>query len=307
MTVPLLYVLLGITGAVISISKLLESNPRIARRISGFVQATSGTLRFVQDADDGSQDEASQQTSSLLPFRNCSEAFQRRLKAAGIYNSEAEAAFRIAQVAAVVLGALGCGWLSGILPLPTAVRLLFSVAGGLAGFLAPSLWLNQRTARRKQDIGRSLPDLLDLFVSCLDAGVTLEAVLKRVNGENLFAGGALRDEMRRVHSDVEFGAPVDKAILNLAERAESEDIHTLGIVCQQARRHGTQICEGLRSLSDKLREKREQAAEEHAQKAGVRVLAPTLLCLFPVIFVVLAGPAAIQIHENLTETTGSAD
>jgi tight adherence protein C len=179
-----------------------------------------------------------------------------------------------------------------------------ATAGAILGYLLPVFWLHRRKMQRLVALRRSLPDLLDLVVSCLDAGVTVEAVLNRIAGEEFFSKSPLGVELRTMQSEIELGATVDRAFLNFADRTDSDDVRSISTVCFQARKYGASICSALRTHADSLRDERETAAEEGIQKAAVKILAPTLLCLFPVILVVLAGPAAIQVHEKLTNSSG---
>lgn len=177
---------------------------------------------------------------------------------------------------------------------------MITAISGCVGYLLPRLWLRRRKARRIRVLNRSLPDFLDLLVACVEAGLSLEGALQRVSLELGFAHPLLGQEIARVQAEIELGATPDRALQSCAERTESEVVRSLSRICQQSRRFGVKVSSALRVHADVLRNERELAAEEAAQKAAVKILFPTLLFLFPAIFVVLAGPAAIQISENFS-------
>jgi tight adherence protein C len=178
--------------------------------------------------------------------------------------------------------------------------LLLGTMAGCIGYLLPGRWLDRRTAARRQVLNRSLPDFLDLLVSCLEGGLSFEASIQRVTGELAFAHPLLGTELLRVQAEIELGASPDRAFQNFAERTDADMVRNLATVLHQARRFGTRVAAALRTQADVLRTEREFLAEEAAQKAAVKILFPTLFCLFPAIFVVLAGPAAIEIAENFS-------
>jgi tight adherence protein C len=118
-----------------------------------------------------------------------------------------------------------------------------------------------------------------------------------VSDELRLAHPALASELGFVQRDIELGATVDQALKRFATRTDYEAVRTLSTFIREAQRFGTNITDALRSHADMLRSQREQAAEESAQKASVKILIPTLLLIFPATFVVIVGPAVIQIHE----------
>lgn len=240
--------------------------------------------------------------SCLLPGDEAKRSqLQQRMLHAGLYDRSAAQLFLIVRLLMMVL------------PVPLAILastsglierkgslIVGAVAGGI-GMLLPSLWLDRRKARRQLVLERSFPDFLDLLVTCLESGLSLDAALRRVTSELRHAHPVLAVEMDRVQSEMDLGSSPDAALHNLAERTDLDTIHTLGTFIHQARRYGTSIGEALRTHGEMLRTQREQRAEEIAQKAAVKVLFPTLLFIFPAVFVVLAGPAAIQLQEHFAQ------
>jgi tight adherence protein C len=179
---------------------------------------------------------------------------------------------------------------------PNKALLFGGLAGGL-GIILPGLWLGRRKARRQALLCRSLPDLLDLTVACVQSGLSLEAALQRVTDELALAYPLLAGEMAIVQRQIEMGATPDLALRGFAERSDLSALFSLSSLIEQARRFGTSIVDALRAQAEMLRYQREQRAEELAQKAAVKILFPTLLFIFPAIFVVLVGPAAVRLYE----------
>jgi tight adherence protein C len=169
----------------------------------------------------------------------------------------------------------------------------------MAGFgsILPSLWLDRAIARRQILLRKSLPDFLDLMIVCLEGGLSLQETIRRVSDELRLVHPVLAVELNIVQRDIELGATVDQALKRFAARADYEGVRTLSSFIREAQRFGTNITEALRNHADMLRSQREQIAEEKAQKAAVKILIPTLLLIFPAIFVVAVGPAVIQIQE----------
>jgi tight adherence protein C len=188
---------------------------------------------------------------------------------------------------------------------PYAGMLGGALLGGLS-MLAPSLWLRQRWLHRQNTFRKSLPDFLDLLVACLESGASFQGALQRVTDELRVAHPLLGAEMSRVQREIELGAQPAVAIRHFGERSGQEGIRSLSTMIEQTQRFGTSLAVALRTHADTLRIRREQRAEEQANRAAVKILIPTLLFIFPAIFVVMAGPAAIQIYEKLTQPQAAA-
>ena len=128
----------------------------------------------------------------------------------------------------------------------------------------------------------------------MQSGTEHGSRLQRVTDEIEVAHPVLAGEMAVVQRQIELGATPDVAIRNFAERSDLASLFSLSSLIEQARRFGTSLTEALRTQAEMMRYHREQRAEELAQKAAVKILFPTLLFIFPAIFVVLVGPAAVQ-------------
>jgi tight adherence protein C len=231
---------------------------------------------------------------------------QARLIQAGIYAPWAPNVFLVIKFVLIVVPPI-LGFVlaeAGVLN-PNRALLFGGIAGGL-GLLLPGLWLHRRKTRRQGVLCRSLPDFLDLMVACVQSGLSLEAALQRVTDELTLASPLLSGEMAIVQRQIELGATPDLALRSFAERADLSPLYSLSSLIEQARRFGTSVTDALRAQAEMLRYQREQHAEEMAQKASVKILFPTLLCIFPAIFVVIVGPAAVLLYEKFSAEPPSA-
>lgn len=185
-------------------------------------------------------------------------------------------------------------WSSNTVFLGGALYLLL-----MAGYMIPSLILEQLVARRKTLVRESLPDALDLMVVCVEAGQGLNAAIKRVGDELRFTKSILGEELLKVNLEVSAGQEREQALRNLGERTGVEEVISLCNILIQSDRFGTSIANTLKIQSDAVRTTRRQKLEELAAKTPVKLVFPLLLFIFPAIMVVILGPAAIRISETL--------
>ncbi len=228
------------------------------------------------------------------------EGWARRLVQAGYWNPEAARIFfgtRVALTAGLVFLGVGVGML---LDARVAATLVIGLWLGGLGWVMPSWYvLRRRTARRAQIRG-ALADALDLLVACVEAGMGLNQALVRVAEEIRNVSEALSEELSMVNLEIRAGTPRDRALRNLAERTGSEDIEALVSTLIQTERFGTSVGRALRVQSSSLRQKRRQRAEEAAAKTTIKLVFPLVLFVFPALFVVVLGPAVIQVIQALT-------
>lgn len=200
-----------------------------------------------------------------------------------------------------------------LMVIPMLVGLLLAIAGmisvlnavligafvGLLGSAISSIWLRQLKGNRQTSVRRALPDALDIIVVCLEGGLSLPAALDRVGSELRNAYPLLSDEMAIVRREIQLGRTAGEALRQFADRFDLAELRSLASVVSQAERFGASIVKALRVHADTLRIKRWQYAEAQAQKAPVKLVFPTVLCIFPALYVVLMGPAGVQIMELL--------
>ncbi|HTM24165.1 MAG TPA: type II secretion system F family protein [Vicinamibacterales bacterium] len=212
-----------------------------------------------------------------------------RLVQAGYRRDEAITIFFGARVAfALVMFSL---FASSIFMRPNITVAL--AAMGL-GYVLPGMLLARMAKRRAHRIRLSLADALDLLVVSVEAGLGLDQALTRVGTELAFAHPELSDELRLINLELRAGKPRSEALRNLADRTGVDDLSSLVTMLIQTDKFGTSVAQSLRVYSDTLRTKRRQRAEEAAAKTGVKMVFPLVLCIFPAIWVVTIGPAAIR-------------
>ncbi|MBS1798684.1 MAG: type II secretion system F family protein [Acidobacteria bacterium] len=171
------------------------------------------------------------------------------------------------------------------------------VALGL-GFLIPDFWLGHRISTRQGRIRRGLPDVLDLLVICIEAGLSLDQATSRTAEELRFAHPELADELGIVVLEQHAGRARTDAWKQFAERTDVDSVRNLVSVLVQSEQLGTSVAKTLRVHSDTLRVQRRQRVEEAAAKTTVKLVFPLVLCIFPSLFLVTLGPALIIMSES---------
>ncbi len=167
--------------------------------------------------------------------------------------------------------------------------------GGLGvGYVLPGMVLARLAKRRAHRIRLSLADMLDLLVVSVEAGLGLDQALSRVGAELAFAYPELSAELKLINLELRAGKPRSEALRNLADRTGVDDLSSLVTMLIQTDKFGTSVAQSLRVYSETLRTKRRQRAEEAAAKTGVKMVFPLVFCIFPAIWVVTIGPAAIK-------------
>ena len=226
--------------------------------------------------------------------RSESGKVRSRLVQAGYRNEEAVAIFYGIRMS-VAVGA----FVLFATPLVFRPNVMFGLGGSLLGYVVPGILLAKRASRRQHRIQLSLADALDLLVVSVEAGLGLDQALLRVGTELTSAHPELSDELRLVNLELRAGKARSEALRNLADRTGLEDIGSLVTMLVQTDKFGTSVAQSLRVHSDVLRTKRRQRAEEAAAKTGVKMVFPLVFCIFPAIWVVTIGPAAIKFVQVL--------
>jgi tight adherence protein C len=173
----------------------------------------------------------------------------------------------------------------------------YLVAVGL-GFLLPDFWLGNRITARQARIRLGLPDVLDLLVICVEAGLSLDQATARTSQELVLAHPAICDELAIVVLEQRAGCPRADSWRHFAERTNVENVRNLVSVLIQSEKFGTSIAKTLRVHSDTLRTQRRQRVEEQAAKTTVKLVFPLVFFIFPSLFLVTLGPAVIRVMEG---------
>jgi len=233
----------------------------------------------------------------VLPKEEDSRIFELKaqLLRAGIYKPKGLRIFMGVKLLLMLLLPIPCALVPygfGLLDIFPALTV--SMMATCLGMMAPSLWLRQWIKSRQRDLRRGIPDALDMLVLCLEGGVSLMAGIQRVTSEIQDVHATLAAELNIIHREIQLGLSVGEALRAFAERSDLEEVRDLASVLLQSERIGASVAQALRAHAETSRQDRQQRAEEMAHRTAVKILFPTLLCIFPAIFIVLLGPAAIQ-------------
>ena len=219
----------------------------------------------------------------------------QRIVQAGFYRKSTIVNFQAIRIALPVLPViLGISfWGLGIITPVTAA--ILAVASGALGTVIPSFWLDYKRNSRQQALSQSLPDALDVIIICVEAGLSLPASMARVARELAGVHPLLASELAICQREIQMGCSTGESLQRLAKRFDSDEVRGLASVITQAEKYGASIMNALRVHAESMRVKRFQRAEERASKAAVKLVFPTILCIFPALFIVLAGPAVFRI------------
>jgi pilus assembly protein TadC len=225
---------------------------------------------------------------------NYAKQLRHKLDIAGnprSWTAERVLAFKgVGLVAGILLGAL-FGAKHG------AWVLVFPPLLAAAGFFLPDVWIRNLGERRQAEIMLGLPDAIDMMTVCVEAGLGFDAALARVA---LNMEGAMAHECARVLQEMQFGMSRVDALRALVDRTDVPELRTFVSSMIQSSELGISVGDVLREQSREMRVKRRQRAEEKAHKLPVKILFPLLTCMLPAMFVVVLGPAAIDIVHTLS-------
>jgi tight adherence protein C len=208
------------------------------------------------------------------------------------------AGFRGSEALIVFLGIrVGVAIAVFVLAMMVVANLMAALVACAFGYVIPGMVLARLAKRRQHRLRLGLPDALDLLVVSVEAGLGLDQAIQRVGTELTFAHPDLCDELKLINLELRAGKARSEALHNLADRTGVDDIHALVTMLVQTDKFGTSVAQSLRVHSDTVRTKRRQRAEEAAAKTGVKMVFPLVLCIFPAIYVVTLGPAAIKFMQ----------
>lgn len=236
--------------------------------------------------------------SNLLPLdAQAQERYQQSMIQAGFYQPGALALFFMFRLSCLVLPVSCCFAATQLNWLPLRSSMMLGAGLGIVGIFLPSFWLERRIKRRISQLQRALPDFLDMLTICLGSGLGLQAAILRVVDEINLVHPLLAKEMEIVVRDMQLGSTVDTAFARFAQRTGFKEISTISSMLKESQRYGSDLIAAFEVQADTMRFEREQATEEMAHKASVKLLMPMLLLIMPAVFIVLAGPAILKIQE----------
>lgn len=235
-------------------------------------------------------------TRLIMPVSDSEQTqLRQKLTQAGYRTKQAQTVYLASKTAMLAFCSISA--LATAMSMGYEIKMLVAItvfAGGM-GFVLPGMWLSMAIRSRQDKIRRGLPDILDLLVVSVEAGLALDTAFKRVGEEMTQVHADAADEFKISTRETQMGIPRSEALENLAQRVGLDELRALVSVISQAERFGTSVARALRNQGEAMRTKRRQEAEERAQKTAVKLMIPLVLFIFPAMFVVLAGPAAIRL------------
>ncbi len=220
-----------------------------------------------------------------------------RLQYAGIHGKNGVERFLEEKVLALLLGA-GAGF--GLMSLlPGGMGLLLMLACIAGGVVFPGVSVDGKAAKRRDEVSAALPGAIDLLMTCVDAGLSIEQAISRVAREIARSSAVLATELGITASECEAGVPLAEALRRLARRVDVDDLTGLCIVITQSYELGSPIVQTLAEYADAARKERMAMLEERAGKLAVKLILPLALFLLPAALVAMLGPAGIQVMRAL--------
>jgi tight adherence protein C len=235
---------------------------------------------------------------SRLPARTAIQ-LRQKLSQAGNPGGLTPAGFQAVRYSVAALMAIVGLGIGLLVPLGLPDYLTAPLTGAVfaaAGFLAPGLWIEQRIAQRRHQIQRSLAEATDLLTLVVESGMSLDEGLLSITER---FHNALGDEIGKVLREIRLGRPRMAALEHMADAAGVPDLHHLVESIVQSDQMGVPIARLLRVQATEMRRRQRQGAQERAAQASSRMVFPMVGCIFPVLWVVLLGPAIIQVLKSL--------
>lgn len=233
------------------------------------------------------------------PSAASANKLHKQLMQAGYRSPSAPAVYRVTQLTLMVLFPMLLLFVYTLLAKPLNSAMLPALLAFGVGFILPRFVLNRMIANRKLRIAWGLADALDLMVITMEAGLGLNAAMLRVCEELKSVHPDISKEFELANLEIRVGRERSEALRNLADRTGVEDLNSLVGMLIQADRFGTSIARAVRVYSDSLRTRRRQRAEQAAQKAAFKLLLPLGALLFPTMFIIILGPALLNISDML--------
>ena len=246
--------------------------------------------------------------SFAKPLQPKSEAEVNKLKdklsAAGFRGEGAGSIFLGLKFAGLITGMLlGGGAITSLAGISQKSLMWSAIVAGLFFYL-PDIIVRFLGSRRKEAIFLALPDALDLMVVCVEAGLGLDQAMRKVADEMKSTYRLLAEEFALANFQLQMGRPRAEVLHELGMRTGVSDLRALAAVLIQADKFGSSVAQALRTQSDSMRIRRRQLAEEKASKTAVKLIFPLVLFIFPGIFVILVGPAAIMMVREMFTKMG---
>lgn len=225
------------------------------------------------------------------------QKLQKQLMQAGYNSADATTVFRAIQIGLLIGFPTVILTICFLLNQPVLNFAVWGIIGAAFGYYLPKYIVRKITVRRQRKITWGLADAMDLMVVAVEAGLGLNAALNRVGEELKNLHPEMHYEIEMVNLEIRVGRGREEALRNLAERTGVDDIRSFVALLIQADRFGSSIAKAVRIFAEALRTKRRQRAEQASQKAALKLLFPLTLFLFPVIILVVLGPAVLNLMD----------
>lgn len=232
-----------------------------------------------------------------LPGDKAAKLEMKLLQAGSPFNMK-PVEFRLLQLFLFIIVPILLGLYGMLLKGELQSAILFGLVGLVVSFFVPNLYLKEKTKKRSKLALLALPDTLDLLTVSLEAGLGFDAALNIIVSKK---AGVLNDELTRCLEEIRLGKTRREALTGVKERLVVPEVSSLINNILQAEKLGIGMVQVLRVQSEDVRERRKQRAEEQAMKAPIKMLFPLVLFIFPSLFIVLLGPAVIQIVETFSK------
>jgi len=230
-----------------------------------------------------------------------SSALKEQLARAGIFHRSASSIYLGIKVLCFIIGLVLSVISAMVLDLPIAAEAYIAALIPVVTFFIPNLIVRARRNSRSANVRLHLPDVVDLLEICVSAGMGLDAAWSAVADEIRGVSPVLGDEMSLTMLEMQLGASRTTAMRHMADRTGATELRALVALLIQSDRFGTSLAEALRTFARSMRETRSHRAEESAEKTAVRLLFPLVFFIFPVMIIVIAGPAGLTLYRLINQ------
>ena len=286
-----------------------SKRPRALERLDEFKNPTIRKKRLEEETQPRSTGDAVSRVLSKAspalsrPLQPKSELEMNKLKlklaVAGFRSEHSINMYLSLKFASLIVGFLLSGVTVAALSAFSQKAMMSAIAFSGVMFYLPDAVLMFITSRRKEQIFMGLPDALDLLVVCVEAGLGLDAALRKVSEEMVRTFPVISEEFRGANMQMQMGKQRSEVWRDLGIRSGVDDLQALATIIIQAEKFGSSVATALRVQSDAMRTRRRQIAEEKAAKTAVKLIFPLVMFIFPGIFVVLVGPAGITMVREM--------
>jgi len=303
LTVAIVTFLLVVGVTLVSAMIVMRLLPAIGRgrlsRASPVAAGPVSILRFDSEPQSGLQRAIEKIGRNVVPKDNVRlTRYRGRLTQAGVSDPRGVAMLWGAKVVGALVGFLAYPFFGFLMGRVLSNTLIISLVCLAIGFMLPDFWLYNRIKERQRAIVNMLPDVLDLLMVCVEAGLGFDAAVARVAEQEELTRSPLHQELMRMHLEVRAGRPREEAMRSLGERCGVQEVRSMVSAFVQSDRLGTPLGKTLRVHAETARVQRRHRAEERASLAPLKMIFPTVLFLMPAFFLVAMAPSLIGLIKS---------